>query len=71
MVKIGQKYKHYKGNIYIVLNIARHTETDNLEELVIYQDISSPEKIWARPKTMFEGNITIDSKKTKRFTEID
>ena len=33
----GQRYKHYKGGIYIVLHLSKHTETDEL--LVIYQSL--------------------------------
>ena len=37
--EIGKKYRHYKGNEYVVLNIARSSE--NIEdELVVYQDLS-------------------------------
>lgn len=43
-------YTHYKGNTYKVLHIAKHSET--LEDMVIYQDVNAPDKIWARPATM-------------------
>lgn len=49
---IGKTYRHYKGNLYTVIAIAQHTETD--EPLVIYQDSSHT---WARPLTMFEEKI--------------
>ena len=68
IVEVGKKYKHYKGNHYIVLNIAKHTETE--EVLVVYQDLSDKSKIWARPKDMFEDCIVIDGKEVKRFTEL-
>lgn len=70
MTEIGSKYKHYKGNEYIVLNIAKHTETKTLEELVIYQDLSDNSKIWARPKKMFEDSLIVNDEETKRFTKI-
>jgi len=50
-MKPGDKYKHFKGTLYKILAIAKDSETQ--EEIVIYQDIKNPEKIWARPKSMF------------------
>ena len=38
-------YRHYKGNLYRLVCIARHSET--LEDMVVYQDVNAPEKIWA------------------------
>lgn len=71
-VKKGM-YQHYRGNTYEVLNIVRHSET--LEELVTYRATKeSPEfgkdSLWARPKTMFCENITIDGKTMPRFAYI-
>lgn len=58
-------YRHYKGNMYKVLHIAKHSET--LEDMVIYQDVNAPEKIWARPASMWNDDIEIDGKIIKRF----
>ena len=63
----GKIFKHYKGNMYKVINIATHSET--LEKMVIYQDISCPEKIWARPYSMWNDEITVNGNKVKRFQE--
>ena len=57
-IKVGKKYKHFKGGIYKVIAIAKHTETE--EDLVIYINISNG-KIWARPYEMF--NDLLDNKK--------
>lgn len=65
---IGSKYEHYKGNKYVVLDIAKHSET--LEELVIYRDLSDESKVWARPKGMFCDYIERDGKRIKRFTRL-
>ena len=65
---VGKKYRHYKGDLYNVLNIAVHTETE--EVLVIYQGVKSS-KIWARPKAMFEDTVEINSKTINRFEELD
>lgn len=49
-IKIGGKYRHYKGGEYEILSISHHTEQD--EELVNYCEIGNNE-IWSRPKGMF------------------
>ena len=56
MVHRGQIYKHYKGNLYLVLEVATHTETG--EELVIYANVKNKAKIWARPLAMFEDVLS-------------
>ncbi len=53
-VIVGKKYRHFKGNIYIVLCICKDSET--LEDLVIYKDINS-DKIWARKYSMFISKV--------------
>jgi len=69
MIKIGGTYRHYKGNEYEVLYIAKHTETE--EELVVYRALKDPEKIWARLRAMFEEEVEIEGKKMFRFTPIE
>lgn len=54
-------YRHFKGNLYVVIGDAQHTETG--ERLVIYQDCDhdhSPNKTWARPYGMFYTD-TVDN----------
>ncbi len=67
MLKLG-KYRHYKGNEYEVLHVAKHTETE--EDLVVYKAISDPEKVWVRPLTMFIEDVEIDGKIVPRFTHL-
>lgn len=65
-VVIGGIYKHYKGHIYKVTGLATHSET--MEELVLYQLSKGKDtKIWARPKTMFAENVTVDGQSVPRF----
>ena len=52
-VCVGERYRHFKGNIYVVIAIAVHTET--METMVIYQDEQESDKIWARPLEMFNS----------------
>lgn len=67
-VKINGLYKHYKGNVYKVLNVAQHTET--FETLVIYQDVDNNDKIWARPISMWNDDVLVNDKFVKRFSLI-
>lgn len=64
-LKLG-RYRHYKGNEYRALFVARHTETE--EDLVIYHDIRTPEKIWARPLSMFLESVEVNGAVMPRFT---
>ncbi len=52
-------YKHHKGNLYQVLHIARHSETE--ETLVVYQCLYDDYSIWVRPLTMFLETIALDN----------
>ena len=65
-IQIGKTYKHYKGNIYKIIALGKHSES--LEDLIIYQGVNDG-KTWVRPYSMW--NETIDSDKTLRFTLID
>ncbi|MGE5677482.1 MAG: DUF1653 domain-containing protein [Pseudomonadota bacterium] len=67
-IKIGAKYRHYKGNEYIVLHVAKHSET--LEEYVVYQALYGDWGIWIRPLEMFLGMKAVDGKNILRFEEI-
>lgn len=59
-IKLG-KYRHYKGNMYEVLGVARHSET--LEELVVYRALYGENELWVRPVKMFLEEVEIDNKK--------
>ena len=61
-------YEHYKGNRYKVIDIARHSETDEL--LVLYRLMYGDENLWVRPFEMFFEKVTIDGKVVERFKYI-
>ena len=54
-VVINGIYKHFKGNTYKVLYIAKDSET--LEDIVVYMDVNNNSKIWARKKDMFLSKV--------------
>ena len=68
MLKIGT-YQHFKGNLYRVLHLARHSETE--EYMVVYHPLNNPEDIWLRPLVMFDETIEREGKKISRFTFIN
>ena len=58
-------YKHFKGHVYKVIGIAKHSET--LEEMVVYINVENEDDIWLRPVSMFLENVTRDGKTFPRF----
>ena len=62
------RYRHYKGNEYEVLGMAKHSE--NLEALVIYRALYGEGKVWARPATMWLEKVIVDGKEVPRFQRI-
>lgn len=68
-IKPGKKYKHFKGNEYLVLHLAKHSET--LEDLVVYQALYGERGIWVRPLAMFLEKVEVNGKLVNRFQEWD
>ena len=65
MIQLG-KYRHFKGGMYEVIALAKHSET--LEELVVYKALYGEGKVWVRPLAMWEETVVVDGKKIPRFT---
>ena len=54
-VKINRIYKHFKGNYYLVVDVAIDTETNR--EVVIYRSLYGDMKLWVRDKEMFLSEV--------------
>lgn len=59
------RYRHYKGQEYIVLGVARHSETE--EELVVYRQDYGDCGLWVRPLQMFTETISFNERQVPRF----
>lgn len=68
-INIGKKYKHFKGNEYLVLHLAKHSET--LEDLVVYRALYGEFGVWVRPLSMFLEQVQVDGKLVNRFEECE
>jgi hypothetical protein len=66
-IKLG-RYRHFKGNEYRVLYLAKHSETE--EDMVVYQALYGERGIWVRPAAMWNETVERDGKTFKRFEYI-
>jgi putative endonuclease len=58
-------YRHYKGNLYEVVGMARHSET--LEDMVVYKALYGEGGTWVRPASMWDEPVEVDGKTVRRF----
>lgn len=63
------KYRHFKGNEYEVIDIAKHSET--MEEMVVYKALYGEGDLWVRPASMWNETVERDGKVFKRFEFIE
>ena len=61
-------YRHYKGNDYRVISLARHSETQ--EVLVVYQALYGERGLWVRPAAMFNEAVEVGGKRVARFARV-
>ncbi|GGY37336.1 hypothetical protein GCM10011297_08060 [Bacterioplanes sanyensis] len=59
------RYRHYKGNDYRVIDLVRHSETE--EWLVLYQPLYGEQDLWVRPYDMFVETVDINGHPQPRF----
>lgn len=59
------KYRHFKGNLYEVIGVARHSETQ--EEMVVYRALYGEHGLWVRPAVMWTETVDRDSYHGPRF----
>ena len=64
MIRPG-RYRHYKGNDYEVVGIARHSETE--EEMVVYRKLYGDASLWVRTLVMFIEDVVVDGRTVPRF----
>ena len=62
------RYRHFKGNEYEVITIARHSETE--EPMVVYRALYGEGGMWVRPATMWNETVERNGKTYKRFEKI-
>jgi hypothetical protein len=62
------RYRHYKGNDYLVLHLARHSETR--EPVVVYRALYGERGLWVRPAAMFTETVTVAGRPTPRFAYV-
>lgn len=54
-LKIKGIYKHFKGDYYLVEDVAKHSETK--EEYVVYRRLYGDGGVWIRQKDMFLSEV--------------
>jgi cupin 2 domain-containing protein len=59
------RYRHFKGNEYTVVGMARHSET--LEEMIVYRQEYGDHGLWVRPKQMFSETVQFEGRDVPRF----
>lgn len=59
-------YRHYKGHLYEVLEMARHSETQ--EQFVVYRALYGDYGVWVRPLAMFTETVQTEQGEVARFS---
>ena len=62
-------YRHFKGNLYRLLYVAKHSET--LEPMVVYQALYGDQGIWVRPASMWSERVERDGYCGPRFYPVE
>ncbi len=63
------RYRHYKGGEYEVIDLVRHSETE--EQLVLYRPLYGDRALWVRPLAMFLESVEVDGQRVPRFALLE
>lgn len=63
------KYRHFKGNEYELLYVAKHSET--LEPMVVYKALYGEQGIWVRPADMWTEHVERNGYSGPRFVKAE
>ncbi len=61
-------YRHYKGGLYEVIDMVRHSET--LEAMTLYRALYGARGLWVRPAAMFAESVDFDGRRQPRFARL-
>ncbi len=67
MIQPG-RYRHYMGNEYEVIGVARHSETE--EEFVVYRALYGEQGLWIRPVALFLETVLVEALPVPRFKRL-
>lgn len=67
MVQPG-RYRHYKGNDYEVIGVAKHSETEEI--FVVYRALYGERDLWIRPAAMFLETVVVEGLPRPRFQRL-
>lgn len=59
------RYRHYKGGLYEVIGVARHSETE--VEHVVYRPLYGEGALWIRPLRMWNESVDVNGVQVPRF----
>ncbi|MBW7471802.1 DUF1653 domain-containing protein [Marinobacter sp. M216] len=62
------RYRHYKGKDYQVIDLARHSETE--EWMVVYRCLYGDHSLWVRPLSMFRETVELAGEQVPRFSRV-
>ena len=62
------RYRHFKGNEYELIGVAKHSET--LEPMVVYRALYGEGGLWVRPASMWMEQVEREDYSGPRFSYI-
>ena len=62
-------YRHFKGNMYELVDIAHHSET--LGPMVVYRALYGDHGLWVRPLSMWSEHVERDGYSGPRFAYVE